>query len=130
MHILQCIVVSKSSVECISKVGMECKLPKKRTGRPPILNRREKDRSLRKFTFMREENPNLKVGAIAMKCELHHVSTRRLSRLLNQSGYKYVWPSSLRHEENAKGVANHARSIFHACDSHSYLSDSSEVTNK
>ena len=76
----------------ISKVGMECKLPKKRSGRPPILNRREKDRFLRKFKCMREQNPNVMVGAIAMECELHHASTKMLCRFLNQSGYKYVRP--------------------------------------
>ena len=38
--------------------------------------------------------------------------------------------SSLCHEEIAMRAANHMHSIFHACDLHSYLSDSSQVANK
>ena len=108
--------ISKSSVERISKLGMECKLPKKRTGRPPILNRREKDRFLRKFKCMREQNPNLTVGAIAMECELHHVSNKTLCRLLNQSGYKYVRPRRkgiLTASDKRKRVAYAVKAVKH-----------------
>ena len=39
---------------------------------------------------MREQNPNINVRLVAMECELHQVSTRMLSRILNQSAFKYV----------------------------------------
>ena len=39
---------------------------------------------------MREQNPNTNVRLVAMDCELHQVSTRMLSRILNQSAFKYV----------------------------------------
>ena len=73
--------ISKSSVERICKQGMECKAPTKRSGRPQILSARDRGR---------EENPNITVGLVAMEFELHQVSIRTLSRILNESGYKYV----------------------------------------
>ena len=78
--------ISKSSVECICTQGMKCKPPKKRSGRLPVLSARDKGRILRKFKSMREQNPNINVGLVAMECELHQVSTRTLSRILNKSG--------------------------------------------
>ena len=39
---------------------------------------------------MREENPNVKVGQVAVECELHQVSIRTLSRILRKSGFKYI----------------------------------------
>ena len=84
--------ISKSSVERICKQGMECKAPTKRSGRPQILSARDRGRFLRKFKSLREENPNITVGLVAMECELHQVSIRTLSRILNESGYKYVRP--------------------------------------
>ena len=84
--------ISKSSVERICKKGMKCKPPKKRSGRPPVLSARDNGRFLRKFKSMREQNPNINVGLVAMECELHQVSTRTLSRILNKSGFKYVRP--------------------------------------
>ena len=41
---------------------------------------------------MREQNPNIKVGAIVTECELSIRSNRTLYRILNQSGFKYVRP--------------------------------------
>ena len=84
--------ISKSSVERFCKQGMEYQPPKKRSGRPPALSRRDKDRFLRKFRSMREQDPNVKVGIIKMECDLHQVSNRTLSRYLNQSGLKYIRP--------------------------------------
>ena len=60
----------------------------KRSGRPPVLSARDKGRFLRKFKSMREQNPNTNVGLVAMECELDQVSTRKLSRNLNKSGFK------------------------------------------
>ena len=71
---------------------MECKAPTKRSGRPPILSARDRGRFIRKFKSLQEENPNITVGLVAMECELHQVSIRTLSRILNESGYKYVRP--------------------------------------
>ena len=84
--------ISKFSVERICKHGMECKLPTKRSGRPQILSAFDRGRFLRKFKSSREENPSITVGLVAMECELHQVSIRTLSRILNESGYKYVRP--------------------------------------
>ena len=56
--------ISKSGVERICKVGMEWKPPKRKSGRPPILTRRDKDRFLRKFKSIREQNLNVTVAAI------------------------------------------------------------------
>ena len=39
---------------------------------------------------MREQNPNNDEGLVALECELHQVSTRTLSRILNESGFKDV----------------------------------------
>ena len=41
---------------------------------------------------MGKQNPNINVGLVAMECELHQISTRTLSRILNQIGFKYVRP--------------------------------------
>ena len=84
--------ISTSSIERICKQGMECKAPTKKSGRPQILSARDRGRFLRKFKSLREENPNITVGLVAMECELHQVSSRTLSRILNESGYKYVRP--------------------------------------
>ena len=84
--------ISKSSVAYICKQGMESKPPPKRSGRPPALSARDRGRFLRKFKSMREENPNVKVGQVAMECELHQVSIRTLSRILRKSGFRYVRP--------------------------------------
>ena len=84
--------ISKSSVACICKQGMESKPPPKRSGRPPALSTRDRGHFLRKFKSMREENPKVKVGQVAMECELHQVSSRTLSRILRKSGFKYVRP--------------------------------------
>ena len=56
-----------------------------RSDRPPVFN-------ARKFKAMREQNPNTNVGLVAMDCELHQVSIRTLSRILNKSGFKHVRP--------------------------------------
>ena len=69
---------------------MESKPPPKRSGRPPALGTRDRGRFLRKFKSMREENLNVKVGQVAMECELHQVSIRTLSRILRKLGFKYV----------------------------------------
>ena len=82
----------KSSVERTCKQGMECKALTKRNGRPQILSARDRGRFIRKFKSLREENPNITVGLVAMECELHQVSIRTLSRILNESGYKYFRP--------------------------------------
>ena len=79
--------ISKSSVERIGKQGMKCKPLKKRSGRPPALSARDKGRFLRKFKSMREQNPNINVGLVAMECELHQLSTRALSTILNKSRF-------------------------------------------
>ena len=71
---------------------MKCKPPKKRSGRPPVVSARDMGCFLRKFKSMREQNPNINVGLFAMECELHQVSTRTLSRILNKSGFTYVRP--------------------------------------
>ena len=39
---------------------------------------------------MREQNPTINVGLVALECELHQVSTRTLSKILNKSEFKYV----------------------------------------
>ena len=61
-------------------------------GRPPVSSARDKSRFLRRFRSIREQNANINVALVAMECELHKVSTRTLSRILNKSGYKYVRP--------------------------------------
>ena len=77
---------------CICKQGMKSKPNQKRSGRPPAVSARDRGRFLRTFKSMREENPNVKVGQVAMECELHQVTIRTLSRMLRKSGFKYVWP--------------------------------------
>ena len=84
--------ISKSSVECICKQGMESKPPQKRSGRPPALRARDRGCFLRKCKSMREENPNAKVGQVAMECDLHQVSIRTLSRMVRKLGFTYVQP--------------------------------------
>ena len=64
----------------------------KRSSRPPAFSARDRGRFLWKFKSMREENPNVEVGQVAMQCELHQVSIRTLSRILRKSGFKYVRP--------------------------------------
>ena len=71
---------------------MEGKAPTKRSGRPQSVSARDRGRFIRTFKSLREENPNITVGLVAMECELHQVSIRTLSRILNESGYKYVRP--------------------------------------
>ena len=64
---------------------------------------------------MREQSPNFTVGAVAMECELHQASTRTLSRLLSQSGHKYVQPRRkgiLMATEKRKRVAYAVRGVI------------------
>eukprot|EP00794_Sanderia_malayensis_P006746 gene6746-biopygen5524 len=65
--------ISKSSVERICKEGLEEKVHKKRSGRPEILSRRDKDRFLRKFKTMRESNPNVHVMEVAKECDITEI---------------------------------------------------------
>ena len=64
----------------------------KSSGKPPVLSARDKGYFLRNFKSTREQDPNINVGLVAMECELLQVSTRTLSRIVNQSGFKYVRP--------------------------------------
>ena len=84
--------ISKFSIACICKQGMESKPPPKRSSRLPALSARDRGHFIRKFKSMREENPRVKVGQVAMECELHQVSIRTLSRILRKLGFKYVRP--------------------------------------
>eukprot|EP00794_Sanderia_malayensis_P010359 gene10359-biopygen8500 len=84
--------ISKSSVERICKEGLDEKVPKKRSGRPEILSRRDKDRFLRKFKTMRESNPNVHVMDVAKECEITEVSKKTLCQVFTNSGYQYIRP--------------------------------------
>ena len=84
--------ISPSSVVRICREGFEVKPKQKRSGRPAIMSHRERDRFLRKFRSMREDNPNLTVMEIAKECEMSHVSYRTLVRTLNNAGYRCLRP--------------------------------------
>lgn len=84
--------ISPSSVVRICREGFKVKAKKKRSGRPVVMNQRERDRFLRKFRSMREKNPNLTVMEIAKECDISHVSYRTLVRTLNNAGYRCLRP--------------------------------------
>ena len=72
----------------------------KNSGRPPLLSVRDKSYSLKKS--------NVKIGSVAVECELHQVGNMTLSRFFNQSGFKFVQPwkkGTLTPKDNRRRVA-------------------------
>ena len=84
--------ISVSSAVRICKEAKEAKEHKKRTGRPPIMSRRDKKQFLRTFQKLRNENPNVTVLDVAKECRIVNVSYRTLVRVMNKNGYKSLRP--------------------------------------
>lgn len=84
--------VSASSAVRICKEAEMVKENKKRTGRPPIMSRREKKRFIRTFQKLRNENPNVTVHDVAKECRVANVSYRTLVRIMNDNGYRSLRP--------------------------------------
>ena len=81
-----------SSVVRICKEALAIKKQKKITGRPPIISRREKQRFIRTFQQLRNENANVTVHDVAKECSVTKVSYRTLVRLMNENGYRCLQP--------------------------------------
>ena len=75
-----------------AKERTEAQEHKKKTGRPPIMSRRDKKRFIRTFQKLRNENPNVTVLDVAKECRVVNVSYRTLVRVMNENGYKSLRP--------------------------------------
>jgi len=84
--------ISVSSAVRICKETTKTKEQKKRTGRPPIMSRRDKKRFIRTFQKLRNENPNVTVVDVAKECRIVNVSDRTLVRVMNENGHKSLRP--------------------------------------
>ena len=84
--------ISVSSAVRICKERTEAQKHKKKTGRPPIMSRRDKKRFIRTFQKLRNENPNVTVLDVAKECRVVNVSYRTLVRVMNENGYKSLRP--------------------------------------
>ena len=84
--------ISPSSVVRICKEALAIKKRKKITGRPQIMSRREKQRFIRTFQQLRNENANVTVHDVAKECSVTKVSYRTLVRLMNENGYRCLRP--------------------------------------
>ena len=84
--------ISVSSVVRICKEGPSTKQENKRTGRPPLMSKRDKARFLRTFKKMRETNGNVRVMDVAKEWQITHVSYRTLVRALHDAGYRFLNP--------------------------------------
>ena len=82
--------ISPSSAVRICHEGFLNRNSKKRTGRPPLMSRKDKGRFIRTFHKMRDENPNVKITDVAKECEIKNVSYRTLIRTLNVAGYRWL----------------------------------------
>ena len=75
--------ISISSAVCICKEVTEAQENKKRTGRPPIMNRRDKKRFI---------SPKVTVFDVAKECRVVNVSYRTMVRVMNENRYKFLGP--------------------------------------
>ena len=76
--------LSVSSALRICKEGTDAQGHKKRTGRPPIMSRRDKKRFIRTFQKLRNDIPNATVLDVAKECRVVNVSYRTLVRVGNE----------------------------------------------
>ena len=84
--------ISVSSAVRICKERTKVQEHKKKTGRPPIMSRRDKKRFIRTFQKLRNEYPNVTVLDVAKECRVVNVSYRTLVRVMNENGYKSLRP--------------------------------------